>query len=299
MPAFSRLSSALGFSFLGLLHAPLLAQEGTVEKSFIPNYSIGSLGYAVIGDSDFDDGDGSLSQDQYDAELLAPISLQDEWKLTAGVRYRLNTLDFGGRELPFANSLDLHRLEVPFNLWIDYSDRWNFWFRASPGLYSDFDSISSDAFTFSALALGSYQWTETLSVAVGGYYSRDLGSEKLLPAAGFIWKPDPHWSLALTVPRIELAYAPTRDWLLAARAYPSGGGWNISGVDGDENADLNLSSVRAGLGVERRLFGKVWGSVDGGLQFAQELELEGSGRSDFTEDLDDSWFVNFGIKLRF
>ncbi len=291
--------SSLVLALLASLTVSARAREATVEESFIPNYSVGSLGTSVLGDANFDDGDGSLSQDQYDAEVVAPLSLRDDWKLTAGLRYRLDTLDFGGRDLPFANTLDLHRLEVPFNLWVDASERWNLWFRASPGLYSDFEDIDSNDFTFSALALGSYQWTDTLSIAVGGYFSRDLGSARLLPAAGFIWKPDPHWSLALTVPRVELAYAPTRDWLLAARAYPSGGGWNISGVEGTDNADLNLSSVRAGLGVERRLFGKVWGAVDAGWQFGQELELDGAGRSDFSEDLDDTWFVNVGIKLRF
>lgn len=90
------------------------------------------------------------------------------------------------------------------------------WVRLQPGWYSDFGTVNSDDFILTSLALLSCQWTDTTRVAFGGYYSRDLGEERLLPALGFIFEPDAHWSLALTFPRVELAYAPNKDVLFAA-----------------------------------------------------------------------------------
>jgi len=89
---------------------------------------------------------------------------------------------------------------------------------APAGMQSDMESISDDDFILMSLALASYQWNDWLTLAFGGFYSRDLGEERLLPAIGVILRSDPHWSLALTFPRLEFAYAPNEDWLVTARS---------------------------------------------------------------------------------
>ncbi|MEM9018560.1 MAG: hypothetical protein AAGC68_16235, partial [Verrucomicrobiota bacterium] len=150
-----------------------------------------------------------------------------------------------------------------------------------------------------SLALLSYQWTESTRVAFGAYYSRDLGEERVLPAVGFIFEPDPRWSLALTFPRIELAHAPNEDWLFTGRALLNGAGWNITDpAGGATDVDLNYKAIRVGGGIDRRLSGPWWAYLDAGIQVGQEIEIEGGGYQ-FQQDLDSSAFVTGGVKLRF
>ena len=194
---------------------------------------------------------------------------------------------------------DLHRVDLPFNFWADLNSRWKLWLRLQPGWYSDFDNVGSDDFILTTLALLSYRWSDTTRVAFGGYYSRDLGEPRLLPAIGFIFEPDPQWSIALTFPRAEVAYAPNRDWFIAARVFLSGAGWNITDPAGGPNdVDLDYKSMRVGLGVERRLSGAWWAYLDAGAQLGQEISIEDAPYT-FEQDLDSSAFVTGGVKLRF
>ena len=273
------------------------AQEPT-QESFIPNYTAGSI-YGSWTDSAAFDGGGNIGMYEFSTTADLPIMMRDHFKLTAGVRYRFNSIDFDETDTVFSSqSLDLHRLEVPANLWIDRGP-WKFWLKLQPGVTSDFDDIGSDAFTLTALGLASYQLSEKLSIAGGVYFSQDLGEARLLPALGLVWRPSPQWSLSLTAPRFKIAYAPSRKWLLTFNAYPSGGSWNIQDPDGEGQADLNLSAIRTGIGIEHQIGDTpAWIFVDAGMQFLQELELDGSTES-FNEDIDAAAFVNFGLKVRF
>ena len=290
-------SLLLSITFLVL---PLHAGEERTEESFIPNYAVASTYYSWGGESDFSNGAGSLSQHEYGVEANVPVVMRDGFRLTAGVRYRFNRFDFEGAPPPLADrNFDLHRVDVPFNLWRDFDRRWKMWVRLQPGWYSDFGTVTSDDFILTSLALLSYQWTDRTRVAFGAYYSRDLGEERVLPAVGLIFEPDPHWSLALTFPRVELSYAPDEDWLFTGRAVLNGAGWNIANPAGaGSDVDLNYRSVRVGVGIDHRLRGPWWIYLDGGVQVAQEIEIEG-GAAPFQQDLDPGAFVTGGVKLRF
>ncbi|MCB1097148.1 MAG: hypothetical protein KDN22_16365 [Verrucomicrobiae bacterium] len=273
------------------------AQEST-EESFIPNYTAASAYGSWTDSADFDGG-GNIGMYELSTTADLPVIMRDNFKLTAGIRYRFNSIDFDETDTVFSSqSLDLHRLEIPANLWIDHGS-WKFWLRLQPGVMSDFEDIGSDALTITALGLASYQFSEKLSVAGGIYYSQDLGEDRILPALGLIWRPSPQWSLALTAPRFQIAYAPSRKWLLTLNAYPSGGSWNIQDPDGEGQVDLNHSAIRTGIGIDHQIGDTpAWIFVDAGMQFLQELELDGSTES-FSEDIDAAAFVNFGLKVRF
>ena len=253
------------FLISSLLSAPLahggeeeIDGDGT-EESFIPNYAVATSYFSWNGDTGFSNGPGSFSQREAGFEANVPLVMREGFRFTAGVQYRWNQFDFSGAPGPLGSkSFDLDRVDLPMNLWKDFNRRWKMWVRLQPGWYSDFGTVNSDDFILTSLALLSYQWTDTTRVAFGGYYSRDLGEERLLPALGFIFEPNAHWSLALTFPTVELAYAPNDDLLFAARGLLSGAGWNIEDpAGGANNVDLNYKSLRVGVGVDRRLGGPI------------------------------------------
>lgn len=290
--------------FSSLLATPLafageIDSDGA-EESFIPNYAVATSYFTWSGDADFSDAGGSFSQREAGFEANVPVFARGGIRFTAGVQYRRNQFDFSGAPGPLGSaSLDLDRVELPMNLWSDFDRRWKMWVRFQPGWNSDFGTVNSDDFTLTTLALLSYRWTDTTKVAFGGYYSRDLGEERLLPALGFIFEPNPHWSLALTFPRVELAYAPNEDVLFTARGLLSGAGWNITDPAGGlNNVDLNYKSIRVGFGVDRRLSGPWWAYLDTGIQLAQEIEITGAPYQ-FQQDLENSVFATAGVKVRF
>lgn len=285
---------------VSVLAASFASAGERTEESFIPNYAVATGYYSWSGDTDFSDTAGGFSQREAGFEANVPVIMRDGFRLTAGAQYRWNRFDFSGAPGPLgSSSFDLDRVDLPLNLWKDFDSRWKMWVRLQPGWYSDFGTVNSDDFILTSLALLSYQWTDTTRVAFGGYYSRDLGEERLLPALGFIFEPDAHWSLALTFPRVELAYAPNKDVLFAARGLLSGAGWNIADpAGGAADVDLNYKSIRVGVGVDRRITGPWWAYLDAGMQLAQEIEITGAPYS-FQEDLDNTAYVTGGVKLRF
>lgn len=292
---------AISLSLLSLSTSFGFADEERTEESFIPNYAVASSYFTWNADADFSGRTGgSVSQQEAGIEANVPVLTRDGFRLTAGVQYRWNRLEFssGVPEPLGSRSLDLHRVDIPINGWADLNDRWKLWVRLQPGFYSDFESVGSDDFILTSLALLSYEWNDWMKVAFGGFYSKDLGEEKFLPALGFIIEPDPQWYLALTFPRVELAYAPTPDWLLTGRAVLGGAGWNITNPNGGEDIDLNYRSIRAGIGIDHRISDPWWAYLDAGVQVGQEIEIEGSGYK-FSEELDPSAFISGGIKMRF
>ena len=303
--AFRRRAIAMSFLLRSIIAvsfpAASFASAGErTEESFIPNYAVATSYFSWSGDTDFSDTAGGFSQREAGIEANVPVIMRDGFRFTAGAQYRWNRFDFSGAPGPLGSStFDLDRVDLPLNLWKDFNSRWKMWVRLQPGWYSDFGTVNSDDFILTSLALLSYKWTDTTRVAFGGYYSRDLGEERLLPALGFIFEPDAHWSLALTFPRVELAYAPNKDVLFAARGLLSGAGWNIADpAGGAADVDLNYKSIRVGVGVDRRITGPWWAYLDAGMQLAQEIEITGAPYR-FQEDLDNSAYVTGGVKLRF
>ena len=288
------------FLLFTLSPALLAANGDSVEESFIPRYAVAGSYFDWSGDADFDGGEGSMGKYGAGIEANVPVFVRDGFRITAGAKYRYDRLEFSGAPMPLGTGdYDLHRVDVPFNVWGDLSDRWKLWVRLSPGCYTDFDNVGSDDFILTTLGLLSYRWTDSIKVAFGAYYSRDLGEKRFLPAAGLIWEPDPQWYFALTFPRAELAYAPTRDWVFTARALLNGAGWNITDpAGGDRDVDLNYQAIRVGLGIDRRISGPWWAYLDAGAQFGQEIEIDG-GLEPFSSDLDTSAYVVGGVKLRF
>lgn len=283
-----------------LLVASLVSAGELTEESFIPNYAVATSYLSWSGDADFSNTAGRFSQQEAGFEANVPLIMKNGFRMTAGTQYRRNRFDFSGSPGPLGSkTFDLDRVDLPLNLWKDFNSQWKMWVRLQPGWNSDFGTVNSDDFVLTSLALLSYQWTDTTRVAFGGYYSRDLGEERLLPALGFIFEPDAHWSLALTFPRVELAYAPNKDVLFAARGLLSGAGWNIADpAGGPGDVDLNYKSIRVGLGVDRRITGPWWAYLDVGLLLAQEIEITGAPYQ-FQEDLDNSNYITGGVKLRF
>ncbi len=278
--------------FLALIPVAASAQEAA--ESFIPNFAAGGAYGLWSSEADFDERPGSLQLTEAGFNAPVPLIQRDDFFALAGVRFRYNELEVDGFA-PIDGSLDLYRLQIPFNFWWSPSEKWKFWFRLEPGLHSDFENLDSDDFVLTTLALASYRLNPALRIAFGAYYSRDLGDETVLPALGFIYEPNRHWIFSITAPRLYASYAPADGLLFTAFAYPGGGGWNVTDPVTGEDYDLDYQNLRAGLSAEKQIAGPFWGYLEGGYQFLQQLDSDLTGEF----DAEGSWFATGGVQLRF
>lgn len=288
---------------VGMVAAAAAAADEPTEERFIPNYAAGDAYFLWSTPADLDSPAGaSLQVQEAGVRVPVPVFSNESSRLTAGVHLRWTELNFDGAPV-FDGVRDLYRVQVPFDFWHSFNERWKAWGRVEPGLFTDFEEVDDEAFAVTVLALASYQFTAGFSAAFGVYYSRDLGEDQVLPALGMIWKPDPHWNIGLTFPRASVAYAPTADWLFSIYVAPGGAGWSITDEATGANQRLNYQNWRAAIGAEYQ-FAEVgpatlWGFLAGGIQFGQELELKEGDATTVATDLENGQFVTGGLRLRF
>ena len=114
-----------------------------------------------------------------------------------------------------------------------------------------------------------------------------------------MWTPNDEWTLSLIPPRLRIAYAPNRDWRIAAEAFPDGGRWSITTQAG-QDAFIDRGGARLGLRVERRVLDNGWMYVGGGWMVARDLQVETTaGTPVFNSDADAGAWFGAGFAWRF
>lgn len=215
------------------------------------------------------------------------------------------TLDYSWRHADFGPGFglgekDLHTVKLRLSaFWRPENSKWWALGFVTPGIATDFSSVTSDALTLSGLALVGYQWTKTLGFAVGAYASTGVGDTNVFGAIGFIWTPNDRWIVQATPPIVAIGYRPTPDWTLGAVVHPAGDAWEVEETDSNVR-QVDLSLWRAALSVERK-FGPHWRvNVRGGIAFGGELELRDREERVISDtDLDPAPFGALAVKWVF
>jgi hypothetical protein len=258
-----------------------------------------TLDTTVQGQLDYD-GKGGGALDLFEVRAIAPVGKINlgNWLLGATLNYSWTQADFGG--LRGLGNADLQSIEATIVAAYRRADSpwWLLGF-VSPGVSTDFNDVSGDAFNASALGLLGYRWNSRLDLAVGVYANYALGEATVLGSIGFIWRPNDRWIVQATPPIVAIGYRPTSDWTFGAVAYPGGGSWEVG--DRAENVrQVDLSLWRAALSVEKK-FGPHWRvSARGGIAFGGELELRDSDARVLADrDLDPAPFGAVAVRWAF
>ncbi|GAB5407214.1 MAG: hypothetical protein Aurels2KO_54450 [Aureliella sp.] len=125
------------------------------------------------------------------------------------------------------------------------------------GMFSDFDTATSDSLRVMGRAIGRIRVTPRATVKLGVLYL-DRNRIKLLPAGGLLWQPNPDTRFDLFFPEPKLAhYLSTignSDTWWYVGGYYGGGSWTVQRrAGGKESIDIN--DLRLVLGLE-------WGRND-------------------------------------
>lgn len=110
------------------------------------------------------------------------------------------------------------------------NEDWSLDLAITPGLYTDYDNLSSDAVRIQARALALWKASTAWQLAFGFVYL-DREDIAALPVAGLIWTPSPTWKTELVFPRPRLLYRWSHDgersqWIYLAGEF-GGGSWAI------------------------------------------------------------------------
>ncbi len=247
---------------------------------------------------DYDSGHGGL--ESVEGRLRVPFARWnlDDLRIGASMAYEWRDMDLGG--FGGVGTGHYHALEA--QLFGFYESRNSPWWAlafATPGLATDFESVGSDAFQMSALALGGYRLNDRWNFALGVFGNLSLKDWTVLPAVGVLWRPNEEWIVQATPPIVAVGWMPTKEWTISLVTYPAGNGWEVGGDDG-EVRQVDLSLWRAALSVERK-FGEHWRlSARAGLAFGGELELRDTDERVLTStDLDPAPFAAVALKWAF
>jgi hypothetical protein len=295
---------------LSFLAVPVAAQQTDSARNDLSsqNDGGGSFGEAMGRQARLDysyeaeaDLDSSGAFSYWDVTLSSPIygrKLGSDWIFGARLRYRFSEIDWTSQAL-FDND-SLHRIDLSLTLvYKPGHSPWSGFLSAGPGISGDGGNVDGDDILYVAIAGIGYKVSDRLTLLAGAYFSQDFGEPRLIPAPGFMWSITDKWTFSLIPPRLRLAYAPSEDWRIVAEAFPNGGRWSVTTLDGQE-AFLDRSGARAGLRLERRLFGNAWVQLSGGIVFNRDLVLETEGGQVlFDSEADPSPYLSAGFLWRF
>jgi hypothetical protein len=178
---------------------------------------------------------------------------------------------------------------VVYDAYLDFmwlpklSERWMGILAVTPGVYSDFDGLQSDAYRTKAKALLRYDWIPGRVQLIAGALYLNRFTFNWLPAGGVIWDPNDDVHLEIVFPRPKLAYRFTATALHEDWAYVAGefGGDTYSIRSGAETWDMiEIVDWRVFAGVERKRPGGGSLRVEAGYVFSRTIEFK-SGLPDF------------------
>ncbi len=292
------------------LHAEEIASSkiAPVEMNLIDPALLGfgppgfSTALTVSGSMDLKNGGGSV--DYLDGRALIPLwgrELDPETFFGVMIGYGWASLDVD--HTLGVNTLSLTTLECQFTAahFPKTDQGWMGIGIISPGISTDFNHVTADDFSFSALGVWGYQFSPTFTLSAAGFFNYSLGETTAVPGIGVVWRPSDTLIVQITPPIAAIGWTPLKDWTFSFSAYPGGGGWDVDREGtGGKVESVKLECWRTGLGVERKIGEHLRISGQIGVNVGGKLELrDGSGDKLFSENLDPSIFGLLGASYSF
>jgi len=170
---------------------------------------------------------------------------------------------------------------------------------ARVGVYTDFDTFSTDSIRIMGRGLGVLNLSPTLQAKLGVLYI-DRNDIKILPAGGLIWDPseDRHWEIFFPRPKFAQRLSTVGNhniWAYLAGEY-GGGAWTIVRDAGFKDS-FDYNDFRAMIGVEWIPIAKTGpsGFLEVGYVFKRELVYTSLLPGTF--DLPDTFMLRGGFSF--
>ncbi len=216
------------------------------------------LGDTVLGETD--SADLSVS-------YVAPVGGGDDWHWLIGANWRRQQFDLpAGAPLPDSLQATAAVLGVNWRI----NDRWRARLELLPGVYSDFQDVSSDDVNVPALIEAAWRFSDNFEA--GLQLNVDAFRESpVIGTVGISWRFAEDWLLSLWIPRPQFEYAIDEHWTAFVGASFGGGSYRVAGDFGTaigrpelNEALVDFQEVRVGAGLRFTLFGRMALELAGG-----------------------------------
>ena len=170
----------------------------------------------------------------------------------------------------------LHDLFLDVKLLQPFSETFAMEFGVTPGLYSDFQDGTSNAFRFGARTIT--YWLASPSVRwVAGLMYLDRDDVDWLPVAGLVYTPNPATVYTLVFPESRIAkriscHGCCENWFYLAGEL-GGGSWAVQRDCGCSDT-ANYYDIRFSVGLERKIQNGPSAHVEVGYVFGRRLEYQ-------------------------
>ncbi len=267
------------------------------EGAGLRGMPIGEMSFTSVFDGDYDNLPGKVSANEF--SVFAPILPLSNGRLRFLAYLSYTATEFDTSVPNLLPTDTLHSLSMPIALLYDQSDKWMFGAMIMPGISGDMEN-TNDAFSFSAFAGFGYKAAPNLRWLGGVFYTDGFGDDLIVPGVGVMWNPSPDWSVTVLPPFAEVSWRFQENYLLSLFARYSSTTWNVENDAAGPNRDVNMTSTRVGLRLERRLSELLWAQVSAGYVLGREMQIESPGNTTLQkDDIDPAPFVQIGLNLRY
>ncbi len=195
-------------------------------------------------------------------------------------------------------SLDLpeHVSQVSLDLaWMRrMRNGWTLLIGLAPGLYSDLETLDSDAFFLPVRLAGVKTFSSELS-GIAGFEYRSGFDRELFPILGLAWEPDPSFRVELGIPESVLLWRPDEIWNFYGKFTWRNVTYNLRDRENDARETLTLEDYRNTFGVQRVLDDRLAIFVESGKSYHRSLVFERRNASSVELEMSKSVFFRTGI----
>jgi hypothetical protein len=173
----------------------------------------------------------------------------------------------------------LHEIGIDLGFGYRSSEKWTFLGWASPGVFSDFEDLSSEDFGITSVFAA--QWTPSDAFNLQfGFRVASPGQYPILPIAGLTWKFAPDWEMALTAPSPQISWSPSESLKLLVGGSFRGSSYRVAEDFGRKagrpDLDGTITSfreIRTFAGLEWQLKGGLRVRIEGGYMVDREFDF--------------------------
>lgn len=242
------------------------------------------------GSSDLDEGGRNMGEtDAWQARVgyVGAFSTSATYSILAGFDAEMWRFDDVGGSL-FPGELGSAAV-VLGNQWLFHKD-WSLQTTLAPGIYSDWEDLSGEDFNVPVTVLLGYQLNPEL-LLVGGLGINVWSEFPVMGGVGARWKFHRDWTLNFVMPKPRLEYQVCPDAKLFVGGELKGSAYRVAedfgtrrGMPGLDGETLTYREIRAGGGVEVKVWGGLKAIVEGGWMVDRRfvyddrnVELDGKG----------------------
>ncbi|NJK92197.1 MAG: hypothetical protein HC904_10430 [Blastochloris sp.] len=266
-----------------------VSHSASVEYTFVAKAEVRQ------GERDLGDTDAQF----FGLNYVSSVPVHKNWQIRAGVNW--DRFSFGNTpNAPLPDTLQSTALVLGVDAVL--SEKWLMRLDFQPGIYSDFEDISSDDFHVPILLGFSYFVDSRLQWIFGagiGFFN-DI---PVFPAVGVRWQFDDDWTLNGILPKPNLVYRINEQLSASVGGELKGGSFRMSedfgtivGNPALNNAIISYMEIRAGAGLVYQFHPAVALEADAGYMVYRRFDYF---RAETTMRGDPAPYAQLGLKAKF